>query len=68
MGYRKKYQNLEIVEYSSDAKTPGGLSLAGKYAIVDGTLIVSTIRGLSKEECELALPQYEKEKVFVFIG
>ena len=68
MGLRKKYNNLEIVEYSQDAKTPGGLSLEGKYAIVDGTLIVSTIRGLSKEECELALPKYEKEKVFVFTG
>lgn len=68
MGYRKKYRNLEIVEYSPDAKTPGGLSLAGKYAIADGTLLVSTIRGMSKEECERLLPEYQKEKIFVFTG
>jgi len=68
MGLRKKYRNLEIAEYSPDAKTPGGLSLAGKYAIVDGTLIVSTIRGLSKEEAETALPLYQKQKIFVFTG
>jgi len=68
MGYQRKYKNLEIVEFSPDAKTPGGLSLAGKYGIVDGTLLVSTIRGLSKDEAESFLPNYQKEKVFVFTG
>lgn len=65
MGYRKKYHNLEIIPYH---QAPNGEQLVDKWAIVEGTLLVSAAQGLSRKEVEKFLPKYEKEKVFVFTG
>lgn len=62
---RKKYNNLKIIPYH---QAPNGEQLVDKWAIVDGTLLVSAIQGLSREDAERFLPEYEKQKRFVFAG
>lgn len=65
MGYRTKYHNLKIIKYD---RTPNGKTLKDKWAIVDGTLLVSAVAGLSRLEAEKFLPYYQKLKTFVFCG
>ena len=56
MGYRLIYHNLRIVKYLS---TPSGKKLKNKYAIVEGNILVSAVRGLTKKQAENALKYYK---------
>lgn len=65
MGYRKRYNNLRIIRYDVG---PNGKELKNKFAIVDGSTLVSSVRGLTKAEAKKQLPYYQKQRKFVFTG
>ena len=65
MGYRLKYRNLKIKKYS---QTLSGRKLKNKYVIVDGNILVSTVRGLSKAEAKKQLKYYSKIREYKFTG
>ena len=63
MGYRLKYRGLKIMGYS---QTPSGRKLKNKYAIVEGSKLVSAASGLSKSEAKKQIKYYSKVREYKF--
>jgi|ETNvirnome_2_300_1030623.scaffolds.fasta_scaffold144686_1 hypothetical protein len=66
MGYRLRYRNPKIVKYTHSAAS--GKKLKNKYVVVEGTKLISTVRGLTKTEAKKQLVNAKKERIFVFSG
>ena len=66
MGMRLKYHNLKIRKMNFSPAT--GKRMINKWAVVEGTKLVSTVRGLSKTEAVRQLKEFKKVRMFKFTG
>ena len=58
MGMVKKYHNLKVLSFKDGLKNT--------YGVFEGNILISTIRGLTKEEAEKQLIYHSKLKTYKF--
>lgn len=63
MGYELRYCNLKIRKYT---QSPSGKKLKNKYAIVQGSKLISSVSGLTLTQARKQLAYYKKLQVYRF--